>query len=187
MRMSIRIAAITALTLSLSLAVAALAQTSHQQHAAAKPAPAVDPDKAYMLHQEYVAKTAELHGKVMAKQAELETLLATKPGDEAAIKKLAAEISALRGQLFEQTTLFRVRFAKETGMPMHMTRGFGGKGGMMMDGQGMDCMMMGKGMGMGMGMMGKGMMMGMDQGGMNMPMPAQPGDAPKADAPAKAQ
>ena len=181
MRTFTRFGVITALTLS--LAIPAMAQTSHQQHAAppadaAKTAtPAVNPDKAYLLHQEYVAKTAELRGKITGKQAELEALLATRPDDDAAIKKLAGEISALRGQLFEQTTLFRVRFAKETGMPMRMTQGFehmmGGKGGTMMGGRGMDCMMMGKD-----GMMGKGMMMNMDHGNMdhgamNMPAKAQ--------------
>lgn len=190
MRKSIHISAM--LALSLALAVPALAQTTHDQHAApavaAKAAPAIDSGKADLLHQEYVAKTAEQRGKLTAKQAELETLLATKPDDAAAIKKLTTEISTLRGSLFEQATLFRVRFAKETGTPIRMTRNLdsmGGHGSMM--GM-MECMGMGKGMMMDMGKgmdmkgmdMGKGMKMDMDGKGMNMPA-----DAPKADDAAK--
>ena len=173
MRNMIRIPALMALTLS--LAVPALAQSTHDQHAApaeaATAALAVDPAKADLLHQEFVAKTAELRGKLIARRAELETLLTTKPGDEAAVKKLTGDIAALRGQLFEQTTLFRIRFAKETGTPIRMTRGFGHMGG-----QGMD---MCKGM-----MSGKGMMTGMDMGampGMNMPAPAKPADNAKTN------
>ena len=182
MRKSIRIPAVIAL--SLALTVPALAQSTHQQHAAAatadaaKAAPAVDPNKAYVLNQEYVAKTAELRGKITAKKAELEAQLATRPDDTAVVKKLVADIAALRGQLDEQTTLFRIRYAKETNTPIRMTRGFGHRGRMgMMDGKAKeDCMMMGKGM-----MMGKdhGAMQGMDhnamQGqpqGMSMPAPA---------------
>ncbi len=192
MRNTIRIPAIVAL--SLALAVPALAQSGHQQHAgaapaeAAKAAPAVDPDKAYVLNQEYVAKTAELRGKITAKKAELETLLATKADDTAAVKKLVAELSALRGQLDEQTTLFRIRYAKETGTPIRLTRDFGHQGGMMGE-KGMEgCMMMGKGKGMMMGgmdhaMQGMDMGKGMDQGGapgMNMPAPSgAPATAPQ--------
>ena len=186
MRIHTRIPA--ALALTLALAIPALAQTQHQQHAtgadAAKTAPAVDADKVALLHEEYVAKTAELRGKITARQAELETLLVTKPGEEAAIKKLVAEISALRGTLYEQTTLFRLRFAKEAGVSLQMTRGMDGLGGhhgmgsLMgpgrggMSGPGMDCM--------------KGMMMDMGKGaplgpGMDMPAPAvKPDDAAKA-------
>jgi hypothetical protein len=183
MRSRIHVPAIVALTLA--LAVPALAQSTHQQHGAAPDAgkaavAAVDPNKSDLLHQEYLAKTGELRGKITAKQAELETLLATKPGDEAAIKKLTTEISALRGTLFEQTTLFRLRYAKETGTPMRMTRhldhmgGHGGQG--MMGGKGMEAcmgMMGGKGM-----MMDMGKDMKMDMGGKGMNMPA---DAPKSD------
>jgi len=202
MRKSIYIPA--SLALSLLLTVPVLAQTAHQQHVApadaAKTAPAIDPDKAYLLHQEYVSKTAELRGKLTAKQAELETLLATKPQDEAAVKKLTSDISALRGALFEQTTLFRIRFAKETGMPIRMTHGFGAHGGQMMEGMmggGMGGMMgggMGGMMGGGMECMGGkgGMMMemgkGMDMGkGMTHDMNAMPkvDDAAKAPADAK--
>ncbi|MFP5260014.1 MAG: hypothetical protein ACLGQH_13410 [Acidobacteriota bacterium] len=168
-----------ALAFALLLSVPALGQAAKEAAAPAANAPAVtsapvapkvDQDKAYLLRQEFVAKTAELHGKITAREAELETLLATKPGDEAAIKKLAAEISGLRGQLFEQKTLYRLRFAKETGTPIrethHMMGGMMGgmQGGMM--GSGMDCKMMGKGMGMGMGK-GMGMMQGMDHGAMS--------------------
>lgn len=216
MRKSIRIPALIAL--SLALTVPALAQSTHQQHAApaaapadaAKAAPAVDPDKAYVLNQEYVAKTAELRGKITAKKAELEAQLAAKPDDTAAVKKLVSDIAALRGQLDEQTTLFRIRYAKETNTPIRMTRGFGhmGQMGMMDDSMGMmggkakeGCMMMGKGMMQGKGMMmgGQGMMQGMDHGamqgmdhnamqgqpqGMNMQAPAQGMSmpAPAADA-----
>jgi hypothetical protein len=197
MHKSIRIPAI--LALSLALTVPALAQSTHEQHAApataAKTAPAVDSNKADLLHQEYVAKTAELRGKLTAKQAELETLLATKPDDTAAIKKLSAEISTLRGSLLEQTALFRVRFAKETGTPIRMTRNLEHMGGMMgmmgmmgEKGMGMECMGKDKGMMMDMGKgmdmkgmdMGKGMKMDMDGKGMNMPA-----GAPKADDAAK--
>ena len=169
---------------------------------AGKAAPAVDPDKAYLLKQEFTAKTAELRGKIKAREADLEVLLATKPGDEAAVKKLAADIAALRGQLAEQTVLFRLRYAKETGTPIRQTLHLGsGHDGMMagMGEGGMDCKMMGKDKGMMMGGMdhgaGKGgMMMGMDQGampgmgqgqskGMNMPAPA---DAAKTAAPQQA-
>lgn len=203
MRKRIHIPALLALTLA--LAVPALAQTAHQQHAApagpgqmAMPVgqmgTAVDPNQADLLHQEYVAKTAELYGKITAKEAELETQLATKPDDAAAVKKLTTDIAALRGQLFEQTTLFRVRYAKETGTPIRQTRGFGhkgGHGGMTMEGMDKEgCMMMqGKGMMGGMDM-GKGGMMGGMMGGkdmsmgqgMNMPMPAKADEAKPADA-----
>ena len=198
MRNSIRIPA--ALALTLALAVPALAQTTHQHNApapaaqaaatdTAKPAaatPTVDPNKAYLLHQEYVAKTAELRGKLAARQAELETQLATKPDDATAVEKLVTEISTLRGQLLEQTTRFRIRYAKETGTPIRMTQEFS-RGNGMMDGMMMgkmgpksddDCktmgkdkgmMMMGKDKGM---MMGKGMpmmgMKGMDHGAQDM-------------------
>lgn len=162
MRKSIRIPAM--LALSLILTVPALAQSTHKTTpatpAAAKTATTTpNPDTVYLLKQEYVTKTAELRGKITARQAELEVLLASKPDDTAAIKKLTAEIGTLRGQLFEQTTLFRVRFAKETGMPMRMTRHMLGMGGMMDGGKG-GCKMMGK------DGMGKGMMMGMNHGAM---------------------
>ncbi|MFU2209370.1 periplasmic heavy metal sensor [Solidesulfovibrio sp. C21] len=187
MRNSIRIPA--ALALTLALAVPALAQTTHQHNAPAAPAvttdtaktatpaaPPVDPNKVYLLRQDYIAKTAELRGKLVARQAELETLLATKPGDTAAVTKLTTEISALRGKLFEQDTLFRIRYAKETGTPIRMTRHMGRMEGMMMDGMmggkmmmgpksDADCKMMGKDKGMMMMgkdmMQGKGMMQGM--------------------------
>ncbi|OLN25664.1 hypothetical protein DVDV_3172 [Desulfovibrio sp. DV] len=156
-----------ALVVAVLLSVPTLGQAAHDQHGApagdAQSTPAVDPDKAYLLKQEFVARTAELHGKIKAREAELETALATKPGDEAAVKKLTAEISTLRGQLFEQTTLFRLRYAKETGVSIRHTRHVAGHGDMMMDGMkgdgGMDCKMMGKGMG-GMDHDGKGMDMG---------------------------
>jgi len=201
MRKKNRIPAILALALALTLpTLAQSAQTPHpaQPEAAKtdtqKPTPPVDPNKTYLLHEEYVAKTAELRGKAIAKQAELETLLATKPDNEAAVKKLVAEIAALRGQLLEQTTLFRIRFAKETGLPIRLTRGMnglgfhGGQGGMMQGMADKDCMagkdmMMGKGMGMGMGMM-----MGKDMTGapgMGHDMPMAPG-MPMPTAPAKA-
>jgi len=218
MRNSIRIPA--ALALTLALAVPALAQTTHQHNAPAAPAattdtaktaapaaPTVDPNKVYLLRQDYIAKTAELRGKLVARQAELETLLATKPGDTAAVTKLTTEISSLRGKLFEQDTLFRVRYAKETGTPIRMTHRMGQMEGMMMDGMmggkmmmgpksDADCKMMGKDKGM--MMMGKGMMMGMqhdmkamDHGangampGHNMPMPAANAqNTPAAAAPA---
>ena len=183
MRKSIRIPAV--LALSLALAVPALAQSTHQHPApaaaasadAAKTAPAVDKDKAYLLHQEYIAKTAELRGKIAARQAELETLLATKPDDTAAVKKLTAELGAMRGQLFEQTTLFRIRYAKETGTPMRMTRGFGHMDGMMMgmdhDMKAMDHATMPG--------MDHGAMPGMDHAQHNMAAPAAPADAAKTN------
>ncbi|UJX42942.1 periplasmic heavy metal sensor [Desulfovibrio sp. JY] len=218
MRNSIRIPA--ALALTLALAVPALAQTTHQHNAPAAPAattdtattatpaaPPVDPNKVYLLRQDYIAKTAELRGKLVARQAELETLLATKPGDTAAVTKLTTEISALRGKLFEQDTLFRIRYAKETGTPIRMTHRMGQMEGMMMDGMmggkmmmgpksDADCKMMGKDKGM--MMMGKDMMQGMqhdmkamDHGangampGHNMPMPAANAqNTPAAAAPA---
>lgn len=204
------------LALALLLSAPVLGHAAHEHGApaadaaaGAKAAPAVDPDKAYLLKQEYVAKTAELHGKLKAREAELETVLATKPGDEAAIKKLAAEISTLRGQLFEQTTQYRLRYAKETGTPIRQTRHLGGKGGMMdgmMGDDGMECKMMGKGMGMmmgkdgmdhggkpgmdhanmpGMGQMGQGNMPGMGHG--NMPGMAAPAAPATKDAPAAKQ
>ena len=169
-----------ALAFAFFLSTPVLGNAAHEQHGApgaqapgepGKAGPAVDPDKAYLLKQEFVAKTGELHGKLKAREAELETTLATKPGDDGAIKKLTTEISALRGQLFEQTTQFRLRYAKETGVPIRMTQHLGGKGGMMdgmMGDGGMDCKMMqdmGKGMGKGKGMMpGMG---GMDHGAMS--------------------
>ncbi|KHK00873.1 hypothetical protein [Desulfovibrio sp. TomC] len=185
-----------ALVVAFLLSVPTLGQAAHEQHGApageAKAAPAVDPDKAYLLKQEFVAKTAELHGKIKAREAELETVLATKPGDEAAIKKLVAEISALRGQVFEQTTLFRLRYAKETGSPIRLTQHMGGHGGMMMDGMkgegGMDCKMMGKGMagmnhdGKGMDMDHSGKGMNMDHAGTGMPMDHGAMPAPAAPA-----
>ncbi|EFL49968.1 conserved hypothetical protein [Solidesulfovibrio fructosivorans JJ]] len=181
MRKSIRIPA--ALALTLALTVPALAQTIHQHNTPAATtaktdttktdataAKTVDPNKVYLLRQDYIAKTAELRGKLVARQAELETLLATKPDDTTAVTKLTTEISALRGKLFEQDTLFRIRYAKETGTPIRMTRHMGRMEGMMMDGMmggkmmmgpksDADCKMMGKDKGM--MMMGKGMMMGM--------------------------
>lgn len=158
---SIRVPAILALTLA--LAVPSLAQSTHQHGApaapsgdaakaapagdAAKTTPAVDPAKADLLRQEFTAKTAELAGRVTAREAELETLLATRPDDTAAITKMTSEIGALRGQLLEQTTLFRLRYAKETGVPVSQTRDFGHKAGH--GGGGKDgCMMMGKDKGM---------------------------------------
>lgn len=194
MRKSIRIPAM--LALSLILTVPALAQSTHKTNPATPAAEtattAPNPDKVFLLKQEYVAKTAELRGKITARQAELEVLLAGKPDDTAAIKKLTAEIGGLRGQLFEQTTLFRVRFAKETGIPMRMTRHMLGMGGMMDGGKG-GCKMMGKdGMGMmpgmnhgAMGKRGMGQMpMGqMNHAGMQHDMPMTPDHA--ATAPAK--
>lgn len=186
-----------ALAVAFLLSIPTLGLAAHEQHGVpagdAKTAPAVDPDKAYLLKQEFVAKTAELHGKVKAREAELEATLATKPGDEAAIKKLTAEISTLRGQIFEQTTLFRLHYAKETGTPIRLTQHMGGHGGMMMDGLkgdgGMDCKMMGKGMA-GMDHDGKGRhrdhsgrgMGAMDHDGMGMNMEHGTETAPAAPA-----
>lgn len=191
MRKSIRIPA--ALALTLALAVPALAQSTTpgnttapanatvQAGTAQKAAPTVDPNKAYLLHQEFIAKTAELRGKIAAKSAELETQLATKPDDTAAITKLTTEIGTLRAQLLVQTTQFRIRYAKETGTPIRMTRGMSHMDGMMGDGMMMDGKMMNGMMGgkmmdgsdckmMGKDMMGKGMMMmkGMDHDMKNM-------------------
>lgn len=183
MRHVVILPAALAAALILSLPVAGL--TAHEQgHAAdpakpASPAPAVDPDKAYQLTQELTAKTAELRGKIKAREADLEILLATKPGDEAAVKKLAADISALRAQLYEQTTLFRLRYARETGTPLRQTLRLGDAGsrpGMMGGGMGqggMDCMMMGK---------GHDMNNGMDHAAMNHGPKAAPTAAP-AEAP----
>ena len=173
-----------AAALILSLPAASRAAQEHQGHVAdpAKPAaaaPAVDPDKAYLLKQEFTAKTAELRGKIKAREADLEVLLATKPGDEAAVKKLAGDIAALRGQLAEQTVLFRLRYAKETGTPIRQTLHLGsGHDGMMagMGQGGMDCMMMGKGKGQGM------MMGGMDHGAMEHGSAAAPAPTPPAPA-----
>ena len=64
----------------------------------------------------------ELRGKLWAKQAELEILLASKPDDAAAIKTLAGEILNLRGTLFERTIEFRLRLAKEAGLPIRASR-----------------------------------------------------------------
>lgn len=152
--MPVRIRIFVALiALTLAFSVPALAQSGHDHNAApadtAQPAqPTVDPNKTDLLHQEFVAKTAELRGKLTAKRAELETLLATKPGDEGAVKKLVADIAVLEGTLLEKTTLFRIRMAKETGMPIRMTRNMenmGGAGGMMGGAGGGMC---GKGKGM---------------------------------------
>lgn len=181
MRMNVFAPAALATAMLLSLPAIALTAQEHGSHAAdpAKPAvPAVDPDKAYLLKQEFTAKTAELRGKIKAREADLEILLATKPGDEAAVKKLAGDIATLRGQLAEQTVLFRLRYAKETGTPIRQTLHLGGPDGMMagMGQGGMDCMMMGKDK-------GKGMMMGgMDHGAKD--HDATPPTAPAAPAPA---
>lgn len=193
MRKSVRIPVLLALTLALT--VPALAQSTHHPAPAAstaKAAPAVDQNKVDLLRQEYVANTAELRGKIIARQAGLETLLATKPNDEAAVKKLVAEIAGLRGKLYEQTTLFRLRFAKETGMPIRMTRGMGMGMGAMMSGTGMGggkAMCKGKAGGKGNMMMGMshGQAADMDHGAMAgtahaMPMPGAPATAVKAPA-----
>lgn len=178
-----------ALAFAFLLSAPVLGNAAHEQHGApgaqapaeaGKAGPAADPEKAYLLNQEYVAKTAELHGKLKAREAELETTLATKPGEEATIKKLITEISSLRGQLFEQKTLFRLRYAKETGTPIRMTQHLGGKAGMMegmMGDGGMDCKMMGKGMMMGMEGMDHSGKAAMGQGNMP-PMPGMPGMPP---------
>ena len=188
MRMNVFAPAALAAAMLLSLPAVGLTAQEHGGHVAdpAKPgAPAVDMEKAYLLKQEFTAKTAELRGKIKAREADLEILLATKPGDEAAVKKLAGDIAALRGQLAEQTVLFRLRYAKETGTPIRQTMHLGGHDGMMagMGDGGMECMMMGKGKGMG---QGKGMMMGgmngMDHGAMD--HGATPPAAPAAPAPA---
>ena len=188
MRTVFFVPAALAAALILSLPAASRAAQEHQGHVVdpAKPAaaaPAVDPDKAYLLKQEFTARTAELRGKIQAREADLEILLATKPGDEAAVKKFAADIAALRGQLAEQTVLFRLRYAKETGTPLRQTLHLGdGHDGMMagMGQGGMDCMMMGKGKGQG---QGQGMMMGgMDHGAMEHGSAAAPAPTPPAPA-----
>lgn len=191
MRTVFFVPAALAAALILSLPVASRAAQEHPGHVAAPakpaaPAPAVDPDKAYLLKQEFTAKTAELRGKIKAREADLEILLATKPGDEASVKKLAGDIAVLRGQLAEQTVLFRLRYAKETGTPLRQTLHLGGGHDGMMAGMGqggMDCMMLGKGQGMGQGMM----MGGMDHGAMEHGPAAAPAPAastPPAPAPA---
>lgn len=120
--------------LSLALATPALAQAQAkpkaepakaEAKAETAKAPAVDRDKAYVLQQEFVAATAELRGKLMAKQAELEVLLATKPDEADTIKAAVAEISALRATLFERTVELRLRLAKEAGLPMRASRQIG--------------------------------------------------------------
>ncbi len=191
MRITVFAPAALAAAMLLSLPAIGLTAQEHGGHVAdpAKAAaPAVDPDKAYLLKQEFTAKTAELRGKIKAREADLEILLATKPGDEAAVKKLAGDIAALRGQLAEQTVLFRLRYAKETGTPIRQTLHLGsGHDGMMagMGEGGMDCKMMGKGMGQGKGMMMGGMDHGspdhgaMEHGPANAPAPAAPAPAAK--------
>ena len=170
MRMNVFAPAALAAAMLLSLPAIGLTAQEHGSHAAdpaKSAAPAVDPDKAYLLKQEFTAKTAELRGKIKAREADLEVLLATKPGDEAAVKKLAGDIAALRGQLAEQTVLFRLRYAKETGTPIRQTLHLGGGHDGMMAGMGeggMDCKMMGKGQGMMMGGMDHGAKGGMDHG-----------------------
>ena len=179
MRINVFAPAALAAVMLLSLPAIGLTAKEHGGHVAdpAKAAaPAVDTEKAYLLKQEFTAKTAELRGKIKAREADLEILLATKPGDEAAVKKLAGDLAALRGQLAEQTVLFRLRYAKETGTPIRQTLHLGGGHDGMMAGMGqggMDCMMMGKGKGQVM------MMDGMDHGAMehgpaNAPAPAAP-------------
>ncbi|BAH77016.1 hypothetical protein [Solidesulfovibrio magneticus] len=192
MRINVFAPAALAAAMLLSLPAIGLTAQEHGGHAAdpakpAAPAPAVDPDKAYLLKQEFTAKTAELRGKIKAREADLEILLATKPGDEAAVKKLAGDLAALRGQLAEQTVLFRLRYAKETGTPIRQTLHLGGGHEGMMAGMGeggMDCKMMGKDKGQGMGMMMGGMDHGAKEHG---PATAPASAAPTPPVPAAKQ
>lgn len=192
MRHSIRfshfLAAFPAILLALALTVPALAQTGHDHGGgasaatppggagdAARTATQADMDKVFLLHLEYVAKTAELYGSIAAREAELEALLVTDPDNTQAVSRLTADIAALRGQLYQQATLFRLRYAKETGTPIHHTMAFAlpdcagrmaGHDGMMDDhgkGDGMKCGCMQDKGGMkgGHGMKGGCMSMGM--------------------------
>jgi hypothetical protein len=105
--------------LALTLAAPALAQPGSGK------GPQIDRAKAYLVEQEFIAATGEARGKLMAKRAELETVLATKADDAAAIKKVVDEISALRTTLLEQTVQFRLRLSKEAGVPIAFTRRMG--------------------------------------------------------------
>ena len=114
----------------LVLAAVALvvAAPSLAQPGPAGKAPQIDRAKAYLVEQEFIAATGEARGKLIAKRAELETVLATKAGDAAAIKKVVDEISALRATLLEQTVQFRLRLAKEAGVPIAFTHRMGLQG-----------------------------------------------------------
>lgn len=117
MRKGIRMLVLSALALALSAPV--LAQPGGPK------APRIDRAKAYLVQQEFITATGEARGKLMAKRAELETLLVTKADDATAIKKVVDEISALRATLLEQTVQFRLRLAKEAGVPIAFTRRMG--------------------------------------------------------------
>ena len=130
MRHGTRVLVLLCLTLGLSCPALA------QRPAPARAIPGMDQEKAYLIGQEYVAATGELRGRMAAKRAELETVLATKPDDAAAIKALVGEIAAMRTSLFEQSVQFRLRLAKEAGVPVRYSRhlgmfGLGGPRGMM--------------------------------------------------------
>ena len=59
MRHRIRLPLLLALTLALAIPALAQQHDTHAVPAATPPAaPAIDPDKAYLLHEEFVAKTA---------------------------------------------------------------------------------------------------------------------------------
>ena len=107
MRKGIRILVLAALTLTLATPVLA-------QPGPPGKGPRIDNAKAYLVEQEFIAATGEARGKLMAKRAELETVLATKADDAAAIKKVVDEISALR--------------ATEAGVPIAFTRRMGLQG-----------------------------------------------------------
>ena len=121
MRKGIRILVLAALTLTLATPVLA-------QPGPPGKGPRIDNAKAYLVEQEFIAATGEARGKLMAKRAELETVLATKADDAAAIKKVVDEISALRATLLEQTVQFRLRLSKEAGVPIAFTRRMGLQG-----------------------------------------------------------
>ena len=98
------------------------------------------------LRDEHYQKVSPLREQLWAKQTELNALSGNPAVKPEEIKKLVAEISALRSQMTKERQAFRTQVSKETGIAN--PGGFGGydgHGGHGMMGGGMDCPMGGSG------------------------------------------
>jgi Spy/CpxP family protein refolding chaperone len=165
---------VLSLALSLGLAVSVWAQPMGKGMGPGPGMMNLTPDQAgkiFDLKEKMHTDTAGLRKQMMVKHAELAALWKMEKPDQTAIQAKQKELNALRDQMQEKMTAFRLE-AKKIAPDCDMGKGMG-------MGMGMGCCMSPGGMGMGPGGMGMGPGPGMGMGpGAGSPPP--PPSAPPA-------
>ena len=163
---------VLALALSLGLAASVWAQPMGKDMGSGSGMMNLTPDQAgkiFDLKEKMHTDTAGLRKQKMVKHAELAALWKMEKPDPTAIQAKQKELNALRDQMQEKMTAFRLEVKKiAPDCPMGMGMGMGMGHGCCMDEGGMG---MGRGMGMG---PGGGMGMGPGAGSPPPPAPAPP-------------